>query len=324
MDLFALGTPVIDLFARADKALLAKLRAREGATNFFSAKELASIEHKLGRRITHRYPGDNARNVCEGFAALGGSCCFQGAVANDAAGSEFASNLRVCGVAAFLQHKEGSTGKIISLVSPGGQRTFCADLGVGTACGRFEGGAFRNSHALFLTTITLGVPSPAARLAMRYLEAAKKGGKRVAISLESPPMVEKNRAKFMAILEKYADVVFLNEDEAAALLGPLYAKKLLRLKPEIPIYLKKGGRGSVLFLKQKASKIDAVPAKVVDTTGAGDAYAAGALYGLSRGYSPLSSGRLGSMLAAKVVAKIGTGIPLAHTRMRIRHGKMKD
>ena len=323
MDLFALGTPVIDLSARAGGAQLPKLgKIRKGATNFFGAGEISAIEKRLGRRITHRYPGDNARNVCEGFAALGGSCSFEGAVGNDAAGAEFASNLRDCGVIAFLQKKKkGSTGKIISLVATGGQRTFCADLGVGTECDRFERAALVNSRMLFLTSITIGVPSPAAKLAMRYLEAAKKGKKRIAISLESPPMVEKNRAKFAALVKKYADVVFLNEDEARALLGADHAKKLLRLKPQIPIYLKKGAKGSLLIHLGKKTRIPAFPAKVVDTTGAGDAYAAGALYGLSRGYSPPSSGRLGSMLAAKVVQKIGAGIPLRHTRIAAVRGE---
>ena len=321
MDLFALGTPVIDLFAKADGRLISKLEIKKNATNFFSAKELSAIERRLGRRITYRYPGDNARNVCEGFAALGGSCCFQGAVGNDAAGAEFASNLRSCGVAAFLQKKKGSTGKIISLVTPDGQRTFCADLGVGTACDRFEKAVFGDSRMLFVTSITFGVPSPTAKLAMKYLEAAKKGKKRIAISLESPPMVEKNRAKFAAIVKKYADAVFLNEDEARALLGKGAEKKLLKLKPSALVYLKKGKKGSLLIHRGKKMRIPAFPAKVVDTTGAGDAYAAGVLYGLSRGYSPLSSGKLGAMLAAKVVQKIGAGIPLAHTRIRMRHGK---
>ena len=76
MDLFAIGTPVIDLFARVSERELAALRVAKGATNFFSAPELSKIERKLGRKIAYRYPGDNARNVCEGFSALGGFCGF--------------------------------------------------------------------------------------------------------------------------------------------------------------------------------------------------------------------------------------------------------
>lgn len=321
MDLFALGTPVMDLFARADTALLAKLGVKKGATNYFSAKKLSAIEHRLGRKISRRYAGDNARNVCEGFAALGGFCGFQGAVGDDSGGAYFEANLQECGVANFLQEREGSTGKIIALVSPGAERTFCADLGVSGKCGEFEGLAFSSSKMFFVASITLCLKEPVAHLAMKYLGACRKAGKKAAISLENPPMVQKNRKFLLSVAKKYADVLFMNGEEAAAFLGEGAERKLLSFKPKIPVYLKKGKRGSVLFLHGKAHTVPARKAKAIDTTGAGDSYAAGALYGLSRKYTPLGSARLGTLLASKVVQKIGAGIPLAHTRVRIRHKK---
>ena len=320
MDLFALGTPVMDLFARADAALLDKLGVRKGATNYFSAKQLAVIERKLGRKISHRYAGDNARNVCEGFAALGGFCGFQGAIGDDSGGAYFEANLQECGIANFLQERKGSTGRIIALVSHGAERTFCADLGVSGKCDDFEGLAFSNSKMFFVASITLCLKEPVAALAMKYLEACRKTGKNVAISLENPPMVQKNRKLLLSVAKKYADVLFMNEEEAAAFLGAGAEKKLLSLKPKIPVYLKKGRRGSVLFLHGKTHAVPARKAKAIDTTGAGDSYAAGVLYGLSRKYTPLGSARIGTLLASKVVQKIGAGIPLAHTRVRIRHG----
>ena len=319
MDLFAIGTPVIDLFARVSESELAGFGLKKGATNYFSAAKLSAIERKLGKKMIYRYPGDNARNVCEGFAALGGFCGYAGAVGNDRGAGEFEGNLAQCGVAAFLQERKGSTGKILALVTPDGQRTFCADLGVTTACSRFEKTAFESSRMLFVTSITFGVPCATAKLAMKYLDGAKKAGKKIAIALESPPMVQKNRAKFLAIAKKYADVLFMNEEEAEALLGGGAGKKLLKLKPSALIYLKRGERGSLLLHRGKKTHVPALPAKAVDTTGAGDAYAAGVLYGLSRGYSALSSAKIGCMLATKVVEKMGAGIPHAHTRIMMRH-----
>lgn len=321
MDLFALGTPVIDLFARVDWKTVAAFGITKGATSFFSAKRLSAAERMLGKRIAHRYAGDNARNVCEGFAALGGFAGYQGAVGRDAAGAQFAANLRQCGIADFLQVKKGATGRIIALVTPDGQRTFCADLGVSTQCKRMEGLALENSRMFFVASITLAGKFRVASLAMDYLEACRKVKKAVAISLESPPMVAKNRKLLLAVVKKYADVLFVNEQEAEALLGRGAGRKLLALKPGIPVYLKMGRRGSALFLRKKRHPIRAIAARAVDTTGAGDAYAAGVLYGLSRKYSPLSSAKIGTLLAAKVVQKVGAGIPLAHTRIRIRHHK---
>ncbi|MCX6769853.1 MAG: PfkB family carbohydrate kinase, partial [Candidatus Micrarchaeota archaeon] len=307
---------VIDLFAKVDGKAIAKFGLNEGATNFFSSQELARIEQALGKRITYAYPGDNARNVCEGFAALSGSCGFVGAVGSDKAGALFAENLRNCGVYGFLQEKKGATGKILALVSPGGQRTFCADLGVSTKCSLHDKNAAKQSRMLYVASITSAGKTPVAALAAKYMEEFRKAKKRIAISLESPPMVKKNRGNFLGLVEKYADVLFLNEEEAEALLGAGAEGKLAKLKPKIPIYLKKGKRGSLLFLHGKAHAIEALPAKVMDTTGAGDAYAAGALYGISRGYSPLSSAKIGAHLAARVVGKFGAGVPHSNARMR--------
>jgi sugar/nucleoside kinase (ribokinase family) len=320
MDLFALGTPVIDLFAKVGWKELAALGLEKGATNYRSALQLADMERRLSKKTTYRYPGDNARNVCEGFAALGGFCGYAGAVGSDSAASEFEGNLASCGIAPFLQRKKGSTGKILALITPGGQRTFCADLGVTKDCDRLEKIACGRARMLFLTSITLGVPCATSRLAQKYLELAKRQKKKIALSLESPPMVGKNREKFAAIAKKYADVLFMNEEEAGALLGKGFGRKLASFKPSALVYLKMGKRGSALFHKGKKTRMPSLPAKALDTTGAGDAYAAGVLYGLSRSYTPVSSAKIGCMLATKVVQKLGAGIPHQKTRIRIRHG----
>ncbi len=321
MDLFALGTPVIDLFARVDRKTTARLGLKTGATNFFSSQRLAAIEKSLGRKITYRYAGDNARNVCEGFAALGGFCGFEGAIGDDRWAAEFEANLEECGIANFLQEKNGGTGRILALVTPGGERTFCADLGVSSECDKFQKFGIWHSKAFFATSITLCLKSPVAGLALEYLEACRQTKKKAAISLESPPLVKQHRRMLLPILKKYADIIFMNEEEARALLGAKYALALAKLKPKALVYLKKGKMGSEVFANGKRQKIAAQKADAIDTTGAGDAYAAGVLYGLTRGYSAAGSGKLGSYLAAKAVGKFGAGMPLKHTRIRIKFKK---
>ncbi|VVC01886.1 putative sugar kinase [uncultured archaeon] len=314
MDLFAVGTPVVDLFAKADGRLLARLGLKKGASNYFDGAGIAAIEKRLGKRAFYRYAGDNARNVCEGFAALGGFCGYQGAVGADSSGAYFASNLVECKVAGFLQEKKGSTGKILALVTPDKERTFCVDLGVSPACSKEEKIAVKNARMLYVASITFVGDAPVARLCLRYMEGFKKAGKPVAISLESPPMVGKNRKFLLSVVKKYADMLFLNESEAEALLGGEAEKKLLRLKRGIPIYLKKGKHGSLLFHSGKAHRIPAMKARIVDTTGAGDAYAAGVLYGISRGCGYPAAGKIGCYLATKVAGKFGAGVPFARVR----------
>ncbi|MCX6771502.1 MAG: PfkB family carbohydrate kinase [Candidatus Micrarchaeota archaeon] len=325
MDLFAIGTPVMDLFARVGERELAALGATKGATNFYSVSELAKIERSISRKISYRYPGDNARNVCEGFAALGGFCGYAGTVGDDLAGAEFAANLQECGVGNFLQEKRGATGKILALVTPDKQRTFCAHLGVSTEYGGADGIAAKNARMLYVSSITLCGDHPASRACRACMEEFRKAGKKIALALESPPMVEKNREMLLALVKKYASVLFLNEDEAAALLGAgkNMEKKLAALIPNMPVYLKRGGNGSTLFIHGRAHHLEAMKARALDTTGAGDAYAAGALYGLARGYTPLSSAKIGCYLATKVVEKFGAGVPLRHARMAIKHQRGK-
>ncbi len=327
MDLFALGTPVMDSFSKCSDAKIGKAGLGKGATNFFDRAGLAKAVRALAIRPFHAYPGDNARNVCEGFAALGGFCGYQGAIGGDREGALFAANLEKCGIAGFLEERKGATGKIFALITPDRERTFCVDLGVSGDCKAQDRLAFGNSRMFYTTTITLCCGQAVSKLAYSYLEkckAARNAGaahKHVAISVESPPMVEANREAILAAVKKYADSLFLNESEAEALLGRGAEKKLAALKPKIPIYLKKGKHGSVLFLHGKAHRIPAMKARVIDTTGAGDAYAAGVLYGLSRKYTPLGSARIGCILATKVVQKVGAGIPHAHTRISITHKK---
>jgi sugar/nucleoside kinase (ribokinase family) len=321
MDLFALGTPVMDHFAKVKEADLKKLNAKMGATNYFTAGMMKKAKRTLGKKLSYSYPGDNARNVCEGFAALGGFCGYAGAIGSDKAGALFFANLDECGIANFLEEKKGATGEILALVTEEGQRTFCADLGVSDKCKGFDRLAAQSSRMLYLSSITIAANAPVAKLALKYIEYFRKNGKMVAISIENPPMVEKRRAFLLSVAKKYADALFLNEDEARALFGEGAEGKLMRLKPSIPIYLKKGKEGSLLFLEGKTHKIAPLAAIAVDTTGAGDAYAAGALYGLSRKYTPLSAGKIGCFLATKVVEKFGAGIPFSHIRQRMRHDK---
>ena len=318
MDLFAVGTPVIDEFARISGKELSALGVIRGATNYFPSSRLASVERLLGKKITYRYAGDNARNVCEGFAALGGFCGFQGAVGTDSAGAAFEANLEECGIGNFLQEKRGSTGKIIALVTPDRQRTFLADLGVARECSEYESEAISSCKIFYIASFNVCFETPIKRLTLRYLENAKRMGKKIAISLESPPLVKEHRKMLLAIVKKYADDVFLNEDEADALLGKGAERKLLKLKPRALVYLKKGKHGSLVIHRGRAVKVPAMKAKVIDTTGAGDAYAAGVLDGVRRGFSPLSCAKRGCYLATKVVEKVGAGIPLRHTRLKIQ------
>jgi fructokinase len=132
----------------------------------------------------------------------------------------------------------------------------------------------------------------------------KKAKANIAISLESPAMLEKNRQKALEIA-KYADVLFLNDEEMKAI--GVNEKTICNLAPLV--YLKKGKDGSAVFSSgSKLADIPPYPAKVIDTTGAGDAYAAGVLWALNNTKSEIEAGVIGSKLAAAVISKFGAGL----------------
>ncbi|MEM2890341.1 MAG: PfkB family carbohydrate kinase, partial [Candidatus Hadarchaeum sp.] len=208
-------------------------------------------------------------------------------------------------IASFLEKGPGRTGKIIALITRDGQRTFAVDLGNGKDYRGLPVTGIKNATFLYLTSITLFTDGAISRSTRDAMDVAEGNGVRIAISLESPPLVEKKKDRLWKMLTR-ANVLFMNEEELKALTGSSDEKAARELADEIDIVcLKKGEMGSSIFTKEKEFHVPALPANVVDTTGAGDFYAAGVLFGLSRGKSIGESGLFGSQLAKKVVEKFG-------------------
>ncbi|MEM4554561.1 MAG: adenosine kinase [Candidatus Anstonellaceae archaeon] len=307
MDVLALGTPIMDFYAKVSRQELERLGLAAGATNYLASKKLDRIICGFGKKIKLVCPGDNARNFCEWFSAMGGSCGYCGAVGKDEEGERFLESLRKDKILPFVEAKSGRTGRILVLITPDKERTFCANLGVGTKYSKVEAEVLEKSKALFFTSITVGVPSLTANTALKLAEIAKSKGKKVAFALESWKMVKEKRSMLRKIAKKYADIVLMNEEEAQAFFGGEISPA--QFKPSAAIFIKKGKEGSVLFYRKEKFVVPAIRARVVDTTAAGDAYAAGAIYGIIRGYSPFSSAKLGCIAATKAIQQLGTSAP---------------
>jgi sugar/nucleoside kinase (ribokinase family) len=144
-----------------------------------------------------------------------------------------------------------------------------------------------------------------ARNARDAMDLAEENGVQISISLESPPVINKNKTKLQKIVSR-ANVLFANEEELEALVGSKHDDAARALAEDInTVCLKKGEKGSVIFSCGERFSIPCYSTKVVDTTGAGDFYAAGVLFGLSRGQSAETAGNLGAKLAAKTVETFG-------------------
>ncbi len=304
-DVFGIGTALIDYFVRTTDSFLEKNELIKGASNYISCEKLNTIQSKLTDSIFACFPGDNSRNTCEGVSYLGGKSAYAGMIADDTEGEIFESGLGKHGVDSFLEKGSGNTGKIMAFVTRDGQRTFAVNLGNGVDYSSLPSEGIKRSNFLYLTTITLLREEAVARSARDAMDLVEGSKGRISISLESPPMVSEYRERIKKIISR-ADILFTNEDELKALTGSGDHQAARNLTSDIDIIcLKKGKMGSVIFSGGGEFSIPGHSTKVIDTTGAGDFYASGVLFGLSKGKSIEEAGQSGGKLAAMIVEKFG-------------------
>ncbi len=317
LDIFALGTPVVDYFAKCDDEFLKSNDLAKGASNFIPRENVDSMCLALGKEIFHVAPGDNARNVCEGISYLGGKCAFAGAIADDSEGKIFKDGLAKMNISDFTHELGGVTGKILCLITPDKQRTFAVNLGNSERYSKKLIGDVIGSHAgfFFSTSITYLSKDKISGVCAETIKYARDAGIQNAFSLESPPMIKANSHRLFALLESgKIDVLFGNESEFEALEAlpeNLVNDGLVRI-----CVLKKGAQGATVFYKSTSkysARLDrvgvpAIKCDVLDTTGAGDYFAAGFLFGLSSGKPIDDCGRIGAQLATRVISKFGASV----------------
>ncbi len=305
-DVLAVGTPVIDIFANVDDAFIAKHSLIKNSTNFLKPQEMAAIEDELSGKMFESYPGDNARNVCETISRLGGKVAYAGRVADDEWGRKVESSIASHGGSSYLDFKGERTGRILCLITGDAERTFVADLAQTEDFELSKLFGFEGTKFVFATSITLLSKKPIGKATHSLFLYARARRMKTALSLESPKMIHEHRTEVRELMRE-ADFVFMNEEEREAL-GVSY-KFLSHLGSTV--FLKNGKHGSMVY--EPGKKPFHVPAfavkKVVDTTGAGDAYCAGVLYGLSKGMPVHEAAAIGAKTGAACVSKFGASLP---------------
>ncbi len=324
-----LGNALVDIMTRLDHdGYLGEFNLPKGSMTLVDADRSEKIYDDTMHLEKSIRSGGSAANTIHGLANLGVDSGFIGKIGTDELGKVFHDDMVAAGIHSHLSQNDTPTGRAIALISPDTERTFATYLGAAIEMDRNDiDSAIFAQYDLFHIE---GYIVQNHALLEAALKLAREKDMKISLDLASYNVVEQNRDFLEDILRKYVDIVFANEDEARSLTGkePEEALEMLAGLCEVAV-VKVGKEGSlvssqqsavssqqpVLMTKSEGSavggrryKIGIIPVKSVDTTGAGDLYASGFLYGLIQGYDLEKCGRIGAILAGKVIEVIGPKI----------------
>lgn len=308
-DVTGIGNAIVDIIGRCDDAFLTKIDKTKGAMQLVEADEIARIYAMMGPAI--EVSGGSAANTIAGVGSFGGRAGFVGKIADDEFGRIFSHDIRSQGVAFNAKPTTGGapTSRSLILVTPDGERTMNTFLGIST---EFESGGLDTELISASAIIYLEgylFDRPQAKQAFREaVTIAKANNRKVALTLSDSFCVDRHRAEFLDLIRSGVDILFANEKEIASLYETTdfeMAANNVSRDAKLAV-LTRSEKGSMVASGSDRIAIAPEPvANVIDTTGAGDLYAAGFLFGQSRGLSFEISGRLASIAAAEIISHIG-------------------
>jgi sugar/nucleoside kinase (ribokinase family) len=309
LDVVGIGNAMVDVLARIDDSFLASHGLTKGTTALIDAARAEALYAQMAAGI--EMSGGSVANTIAGIASLGGRGAYIGKVRNDQLGGVFAHDLRAIGVRFDTPPStEGpATARCLVLVSGDAQRTMNTYLGACVELGPED--LDRSVIAAAQVTYLEGYlfDPPRAKAAFRDAAVIAHGaGRKVSLSLSDPFCVDRHRDDFRALVRDHVDVLFANEIEICSLYATKdfdEAARAVRGDCEIAV-LTRSAAGSVVVTAGESVRVAATPiARLVDTTGAGDLYASGFLFGLTHGRDLAACGRLGSLCAAEIIGHFG-------------------
>lgn len=308
--IIGMGNALVDVLVRIDDdSLLEKLHLPKGSMQLIQEDTLSEIRKYTSGMKIHRSTGGSAGNTVCALAALGANPGFIGKVGQDETGAFFGDTLRQRGVNALLATCDLPSGIASTFISTDGERTFGTYLGAAATL-RAED-LSRKMFAGYNYLYIEGYLLQDHDLMLRAVQLAKEEGLQVCLDMASYNVVEAERDFFDQLIVKYVDIVFANESEARAYTGkePHEALEEIASKCSIAV-VKTGKEGSLVKKGTEVIQLLSCPIdNVLDTTGAGDFYAAGFMYGLTCGYSLEKCVQISTILATAVIQEVGTTLP---------------
>jgi sugar/nucleoside kinase (ribokinase family) len=310
-DVLTIGNALVDVIAHADEDFLAAQGLVKGSMQLIDADRAVSLYAAMGPAI--ETSGGSAANTAVGVASLGGSAAFVGKIRDDQLGDVFRHDLRAVGVQFDVPSAPPTepepTGRSLIVVTADAQRTMNTNLGVAAyVCASDVDPDLVAGTAVVYAEGYLWDSPPGREAITATMDLARDAGRRRALTLSDMFCVDRHRETFLTLLDSRIDVLFANESEITALYEvATFEEAIDRFRGRGRLgFLTCGPRGSVVVSDDDVVAVPAEPVdELVDTTGAGDMYAAGALYGLAGGLDLETCARLGSIAAAEVISHVG-------------------
>jgi sugar/nucleoside kinase (ribokinase family) len=311
LDVVCVGNAIVDVLAQTDDAFLERHGMAKGAMQLIDTDAALAIYDEMPPAV--EVSGGSAANTAAGVAAFGGRAAFVGKVADDELGKVFGHDIRAAGVQFETAPLSGpdaarGTARCLILVTPDAQRTMNTYLGVAALVG--VGDVDHEQLATARVVYCEGYlwDEPLAKAALRTaMDRARDAGTPVSFTLSDSFCVDRHRDEFLDLVDNSIDILFANEAEICSLYQVDEFEEAVRLASThcAIACLTRSERGSVILADGERLEVPAVAASVVDTTGAGDLYAAGFLAGWSRNRSLATAGEMASLAAGEVISHLG-------------------
>ena len=319
-DVVAIGNAIVDVLARADDSLIEAEGLTKGSMRLIDAAEAERLYAAMGPAV--EVSGGSAANTLAGMAVLGERCAFIGQVADDQLGHVFTHDLRALGVAYETPPLTAGapTARCLILVTPDGQRTMNTFLGASHLLEQamIDEDWIANAEILYLEGY-LWDPELSRAAMRRAIDVSRGAGRKVAFTLSDAFIIDRHGADFRKLIaEGLFDILFANEVEICALAETRdFEAAVAKIAPQVPLLVvTRGSDGAIALQDGERIAVGAEPIEtVVDTTGAGDLFAAGFLSGLAEGRSLEDCLTMGAVCAREIIAQVG---PRAQTDLKAK------
>lgn len=308
-DVFGVGNALVDIIAFIDPNFLEKKQIQKGIMTLVDETKQGALLADLHDVKKELRSGGSAANTMIAITNSGGTCAYTGKVTHDTYGEFYKKDMEEAGVLfETTPDKDGHTGTCVVLTTPDAERTMLTNLGISTTLAPtdIDLETLKRSKYVYVEGYLWDGDSTkkASELSMK---TAKENNIKVAFTYSDPFCVNRSKDEFIQLTKDYVDVVFCNTEEGLALSGKSDPKEAISFISKIAplVFMTAGKDGAYVAENGKINLVPGFPVKPIDTTGAGDAFAAGVLYGLTHGYSAQKSARWGNYVASRIVAEVG-------------------